>query len=39
LSNFGEHIGTNAFDEEGVFANKLVEDLTDYLIKKLGKSE
>jgi hypothetical protein len=37
LSNFGEHYGTRAFDEEGVFANKIVEDLTGYLTKKLRK--
>jgi len=35
LSNFGEHYGTHAFEEEGVFANKLVEDLAEYLTKKL----
>jgi hypothetical protein len=37
LSNFGEHYGTHAFEEEGVFANKIVEDLTEYLTKKLRK--
>lgn len=37
LSNFGEHYGTHAFDDEGIFTNKLVEDLTDYLVKKLTK--
>lgn len=35
LSNFGEHCGTHAFEEEGVFAHKLVENLTEYLTKKL----
>jgi len=35
LSNFGEHYGTHAFDEEGVFSHKLVESLTEYLTKKL----
>jgi len=37
LSNFGEHYGTHAFEEEGVFANKIVEDLTEYLTRKLRK--
>lgn len=36
LSNFGEHYGTHAFDEEGIFAHKLIESLTEYLMKKLG---
>ncbi|MCJ7633277.1 hypothetical protein MUP77_12910, partial [Candidatus Bathyarchaeota archaeon] len=35
LSNFGEHYGTHAFDEEGVFTRKMVENLTEYLTKKL----
>jgi tetratricopeptide (TPR) repeat protein len=35
LSNFGEHYGTHAYDEEGVFAHKIVENLTEYLTKKL----
>jgi tetratricopeptide (TPR) repeat protein len=35
LSNFGEHYGTHAFEEEGVFSHKLVENLTEYLTKKL----
>lgn len=35
LSNFGEHYGTHAYDEEGVFAHKLVESITEYLMKKL----
>jgi hypothetical protein len=36
LSNFGEHIGTHAtFDKEGIFAHRLVEDITEYLNKKL----
>lgn len=35
LSNFGEHYGTRAFYEEGIFANRLVEGLTEYLTKKL----
>ena len=37
LSNFGEHYGTRAFEEEGIFANSLVEDLAEYLTKKLKK--
>jgi hypothetical protein len=37
LSNFGEHIGTHAFDDEGVFARKLVEIISEYLSKKLRK--
>jgi|YelNatPaOPRAMG01_1025707.scaffolds.fasta_scaffold102780_2 hypothetical protein len=39
LSNFGEHYGTHAFDEEGIFAHKLVESLTEYLTKKLRHSK
>lgn len=39
LSNFGEHYGTHAFDEEGVFARKLVESIAEYLSKKLRKSQ
>lgn len=35
LSNFGEHYGTHAFDEEGIFARKLVESISEYLAKKL----
>ena len=35
LSNFGEHYGTRAFDEEGIFAHKIVESVTEYMIKKL----
>jgi tetratricopeptide (TPR) repeat protein len=35
FSNFGEHYGTHAFEEEGVFMHKLVENLTEYLTKKL----
>lgn len=35
LSNFGEHYGTHAYDEEGVFAHKLVQNLTEYITKKL----
>ena len=38
LSNFGEHYGTHAFDEEGIFARKLVESISEYLAKKLRKS-
>jgi len=37
LSNFGEHHGTRAFYEEGIFANNLVEGLTEYLTKKLKR--
>jgi hypothetical protein len=37
ISNFGEHYGTVAFEEEGVFSHKLVENLTEYLTKKLRK--
>jgi hypothetical protein len=37
LSNFGEHYGTHAFEEEGIFANSLIEDLAEYLTKKLKK--
>ena len=39
LSNFGEHYGTHAFDEEGMFARELVESLSEYLAKKLGNIE
>ena len=39
LSNFGEHYGTKAFDEEGVFANEIVQSLTEYLIKKFKDTE
>lgn len=39
LSNFEEHHGTHALEEEGVFAHKLVEDITDYMTKKLHYSE
>lgn len=35
LSNFGEHYGTRAFYEEGIFTNRIVEGLTEYLTKKL----
>ena len=38
LSNFGEHYGTHAFDEEGIFARKLVESISEYLAKKLRKT-
>ena len=38
LSNFGEHYGTHAFDEEGIFARKLVESISEYLEKKLRKT-
>ena len=38
LSNFGEHYGTKAFDEEGIFARKLVESISEYLAKKLRKT-
>ena len=38
LSNFGEHYGTQAFDEEGIFARKLVESISEYLAKKLRKT-
>lgn len=37
LSNFGEHIGTHAFDEEGILTNRIVEDITQYLTKKLQR--
>lgn len=38
LSNFGEHYGTHAFDEEGTLARKLVESISEYLAKKLRKT-
>lgn len=38
LSNFGEHYGTHAFDEEGMFARKLAESISEYLTKKLRKT-
>jgi hypothetical protein len=37
LSNFGEHIGTTVSDDERILANGLVEDLTEYITKKLEK--
>jgi len=37
LSNFGEHIGTRAFDEEGHFSHELVQSTSNYLIKKIEK--
>ena len=37
FSNFGEHIGTSVSDDERILANGLVEDLTEYLTKKLEK--
>lgn len=37
LSNFGEHYGTKAFDEEAIFTRKLVESISEYISKKLRK--